>query len=152
MTFTYDFRPACLIAALALTPQVHAELLTSSASSAGSAASGSVSDSLSGLSGSSRDQKETAEGDYRITDVARATGRAGILRVTMQADGSQEGIVLDLPSAVMEQQGLGRGDLVRAERRVYGLEFARADTHEAFFLVLADDWHRELVPQPVASL
>ena len=39
------------------------------------------------------------------------------------------------------------GDIVHARNRPYGLEFARFNdekTREAFFLVLADDWHKEL--------
>ena len=30
-----------------------------------------------------------------------------------------------------------------------GLEFARAETREAFYLVLDDAWHREFDPRPV---
>lgn len=152
MNFPPGFRLACLVAVLGMSPHAYAESFASSASSAGSASSGSVSDSLSGSSGSSNDDEKTASGDYRITDVAQAPGRANFQRVTLQADGSQRRIVLDLPADVLVKQDLGRGDLVRAQRRVYGLEFARGDTREAFYLVLADDWHGELAARPVASL
>lgn len=153
MTFSYRLRFVFCTAVLPLASLAQAELLTSSASSAGSASSASVSDSLSGSSNSSRDTSKTADGDYRITDVSEVPGRTGIVRVNMQTDGSQEGrIVLDLPLAVLKNHGLGRGDLVRAKRRVYGLQFARASTREAFFLVLADDWHGELAPRPVVIL
>jgi hypothetical protein len=136
----------------------HAESFASSASSAGSASSGSVSDSLNGSSNSSKtDDDKKADGDYRITDVAEAPNRAGFRRITMQADGIpadnvQQRIVLDLPAAVLDKQGLGRGDLVRAQHRVYGFEFARTDTREAFYLVLADKWHAELTPRVVVGL
>ncbi|GKT02117.1 hypothetical protein AVKW3434_22030 [Acidovorax sp. SUPP3434] len=155
MTFPRTLRIACLLAPLCFTSHAQAELFASSASSAssaGSASSGSVSDSLSGSSDSGKGDEKKANGDYEITDVAQAPGRAGVLRVTMQAEESQEHIVLNLPASVFEKQRLGRGDVVRAERRVYGYEFARADTSEAFFLVLTDDWHGELAPRPVASL
>ncbi|MFJ5483675.1 hypothetical protein [Pectobacterium actinidiae] len=152
MTFHHGFRVACLLAAIGFASHAQAELFASSASSAGSASSGSVSDSLSGSSDSSDDDEKTADGNYRIIEIAQAPDRNGFLRVTMQADESRQHVVLDLPATVMEKQGLGRGDLVRAERRVYGFEFARGDTREAFYLVLADDWHDELATRPVASL
>ncbi|RDS87735.1 hypothetical protein [Pseudomonas fluorescens] len=155
MTFPPTIRLAFLVAAIGFAAHAQAELFassTSSASSAGSASSGSVSDSLSGSSDSSEEDKKISDGNYKISDVAQAPGRAGILRVKMQAEASQELIVLDLPASVIDKQGLGRGDIIRAEQRVYGYEFARADTREAFFLVLADDWHGELAPRPVASL
>ena len=123
-----------------------ADSLASSASSAGAAASGSVSASLKGSSNSVGDA--VADADYRITDVAAAPDRAGFVRVALQSDAQQQ-LVLELPAAVFGPQRLGVGDTVRAERRVYGVEFARGDTREAFFLVLADDWHEELAPRLV---
>jgi len=123
-----------------------ADSLASSASSAGSASSGSVSASLKGSSNSVGDA--VADADYRITDVAAAPDRAGFVRVALQSDAQQQ-LVLELPAAVFGPQRLGVGDTVRAERRVYGVEFARGDTREAFFLVLADDWHEELAPRLV---
>jgi hypothetical protein len=36
--------------------------------------------------------------------------------------------------------------VVTARHRPYGVEFARADTREPFFLLLADDWRHELDP------
>ncbi|QOK94632.1 hypothetical protein HF908_25190 (plasmid) [Ralstonia pseudosolanacearum] len=148
-------RLACLAAVTGVTFHTHAESFTSAASSAGSASSGSVSTSLNSSSHSSTDDEKTANGDYRIVDVAQAPDRADYLRVTMVADGAphqQQRIALDLPAAVFAKQGLGRGDLVRAEHRVYGFEFARQDTREAFYLVLADTWHDELAPRPVVNL
>ena len=142
-------RLACVAAALGATVLAHAESFTSSASSAGSASSGSVSDSLRGSSNSSTGNGKTADGDYRIIEVAKAPDRAGIARITMQADDPEQRIVLDLPRAIVEREGLARGDVVRTRTQVYGLEFARGDTKEAFYLVLADDWNRELEARPV---
>lgn len=149
MTFPVSLRLACLAAISGLAFTVHAESLPSSASSAGSASSGSVSASLHESSDSSSKDEKRADGDYRIIDVAEAPERADFRRVTMQADASQQRIVLDLPANILDKQGLGRGDLVYAQNRVYGLEFARSDTREAFYLVLADKWHEELTPRIV---
>lgn len=140
-------RLACAAAALLALP-AHAEGSASSASSAGSASSGSVSTSLKGSSNSVGDA--VTDADYRITDVAAADGREGFVRVAMQSDARQE-LVLELPAAVFTPQRLAVGDTIRAERRVYGVEFARGDTRQAFFLVLADDWHEELAPRLVGS-
>jgi len=149
MNFPVSLRLACLAAISSLAIQAHAESLPSSASSAGSASSGSVSASLHESSDSSSKDEKRADGDYRIIDVAEAPERADFRRVTMQADASQQRIVLDLPANILDKQGLGRGDLVYAQNRVYGLEFARSDTREAFYLVLADKWHEELTPRIV---
>ena len=154
MNFRLGLNLVCLIAATVVTPFAHAESFASSASSAGSASSGSVSDSLKGSSGSStdNDKEKTASGDYRITNIAEAPERPDFVRVTMQLDGSPEELKLDLPQIVFAKQGLGQGDIISAQHRVYGFEFARGDTREAFYLVLADNWHAELAARPVVEL
>jgi hypothetical protein len=154
MNFRFGLNLACLVAATVATPFAHAESFASSASSAGSASSGSVSDSLKGSSGSStdKDKEKTASGDYRITNVAEAPDRPDFVRVTMQLADSQQELKLDLPQAVFAKQGLGQGDIVSAQHRVYGFEFAHGDTHEPFYLVLADNWHDELAARPVVAL
>lgn len=150
MTLPVMLRAACLGAAISVTLLAHADSFTSSASSAGSASSGSVSGSLRGSSNSSTGGDKTADVDYRIIEVAKAPDRAGIARITLQADDPQQQVVLDLPQAIAEQQGLGRGDRVHARRHVYGFEFTRGDTREAFYLVLADDWYNDLAARPVS--
>jgi hypothetical protein len=142
---------ALLGAALAA-PPAWADSFASSASSAGSASSGSASDSIEGSSDSSSADKDVAEGDYRIIDVAEPAERPGMRRLTLRAtapDARQREFVLTLPVQALAQGGLAHGDVVSARYRPYGLEFARADTRQAFFLVLADDWHRELPSRPV---
>ena len=150
MTHPNLLRLACAAAVLGAAMFAHADSFTSSASSAGSASSGSVSDSLRGSSKSSTGGDKAAAGDYRIIEVAKAPDRAGIARITMQADDPQQRIVLDLPRETFAKQHLGRGDIVHAQHRVYGIEFARGDTREAFFLVLDDDWHGELAARPLS--
>lgn len=148
MTTSTILRSAILAAALGLAMHAHADS-TSSASSAGSASSGSVSDSLQGSSNSSTGDKRRADGNYQIIDIDHTPGRAGSTRVAMQAGDPQQRIVLDLPEAVFARQGLARGDFVHAKNRPYGIEFARADTREAFFLVLEDAVYKELAARKV---
>lgn len=150
MSLPFSFHRVCLAAALCAVVQAHAESFTSSALSAGSASSGSVSDSLHGSSKSSARDEKVADADYRITDVAKAPDRAGIARLTLQADDPQKSLVLDLPQAIVDARGLGRGDVVRAQRRVYGLELTRGAERETFYLVLADDWFSGLAARPVS--
>lgn len=150
MSVSRSLQLLCLAGVLAVCLPAGAESLASSASSAGSASSGSISDSLSGSSNSSNNDKKVANGPYRIIDVAATPERAGMARVTMlAADDTHNRVVLDLPQPTFDKQRLGAGDMVYAQNRAYGIEFARNDTGEAFFLVLADDWYRELASRPV---
>jgi hypothetical protein len=149
MTISTILRGALVVATLGLGMQAHADS-TSSASSAGSASSGSVSDSLAGSSNSSKGDDRRADGNYQIIDIDHTPGRAGSTRVAMQAGDPQQRIVLDLPEEVFAKQGLARGDFVHAQNRSYGLEFARADTREAFFLVLEDAVYKELAARKVS--
>jgi hypothetical protein len=150
----FSLRMATLaVVGLALAPPTWADSFASSASSAGSASSGSVSDSLEGSSNSSSRDRDVAEGDYRVIEVADVIDRPGMLRVTMQpardeSRGSE--VLLVVPERTLAQRAVRRGEVVRASHRPYGLEFAHADTREAFFLVLRDDWQRELDPRLVA--
>lgn len=143
---------ATLLCLALATTASRADSFTSSASSAGSASSGSVSDSIEASSDSSSDDDEVAEGDYRIIDIAPVAERPGVLRLKLQAagpEGRTREVRLRVPQQVLAQGRLVRGDVVTVSHRPYGLEFARADTREAFFLVLADDWQRELASHPV---
>ncbi|NRR32499.1 hypothetical protein HSX11_20225 [Oxalobacteraceae bacterium] len=141
-------RFACFAAALGLGLNAHAGS-ASSASSAGSDSSGSVSASLSGSSKSSGGDNKTANGPYQIIDIAQTPERAGMARITMQGEQPQQRIVLDLPKSTFDRQQLDKGDLVYAQNRAYGIEFARNDTRTAFYLVLADEWYGELAARPV---
>ena len=145
-------RLPCLLAALALPATVNASSFASSASDAGSASVGSISDSFEGSSNSSADDEaEFANGDYRVTEVAQAPQRADHVRLTLHSDEFERAFTLDLPAAVWTAQDLGPGDLVHAEPRPYGFEFARSDTREAFYLVLNEDWYGELAARPLGD-
>jgi hypothetical protein len=118
----------------------------SSASSEGSSTSvGSSSTSIETSSNSSSKADKVAEGDYRITEIAAAETQPGKLRVYLQpVDGGGGEFVLVLPQQAAQQGRLAKGDVVTAHRHAYGLQFAAGAPREAFFLVLHDDWYREL--------
>lgn len=122
----------------------------SSASSAGSASSGSVSDSLNASSNSSA-RTTTADGDYRVIEVAELAERPGMLQLTLRATEAGHELTLKLPRQAVAPRGIAAGDVVQVRGRDYGLEFARAGAsgREPFFLVLHDHWQRELAPRPV---
>jgi hypothetical protein len=132
---------------LAATAQ--ADSFASSAVGASSKSVGSVSDSLTGASNASSGGKHAA-GRYRVTDVADAGGDT--LRLTLQPEGDARpdaALQLTLPREALAARTVATGDVVQATPRPYGTEFAYADTRAAFFLVLEDDWHRELTARPV---
>ena len=143
-----------LLLALAALPALAGSLAGSSAaggSSASSAAS-SASESSKSSSNSSSKDNATAEGPYRIIEVAAVADRPGIVRLRLQAlaDAGPDGeFLLDLPRQTFDQSRLAPGGTVTARQRPYGLEFAQADSNKAFFLLLSDDWARELPSNPV---
>lgn len=143
-------RLACAsLIALGLTTPAAAESFASSASIASSASVGSLSDSITGSSNSSRggNQAVTA-GDYRIVEIAAVQARPGKLRLKLQGEDeplAEASFFLELPQLTFEREGLAEGRRVHVSERAYGLAFARAESpREAFFLVLADDWYRDL--------
>jgi hypothetical protein len=134
------------------------------ASSASSAASdsvttllGSVSNSLGRSSESSKGgDKTAAAGDYKIMAVGEVPDApVATLRLTLQAvadnkAGAEDELYLTLPRAAFEQARLRPGHIVTATPRPYGIEFSMAGSREAFFLVLHDEWYRDLQTQLVA--
>ena len=124
---------------------------TQSASSASSVASesvGSVSTSIEKSSASSSPGKRVAGGDYRIIHMAQAAERPGMWRLNLQAvagSGGQGEFFLYLPQAVLDKTpALAEGAVVTARERPYGLELSQGSRREAFFLVLDDEWQRDL--------
>jgi hypothetical protein len=129
-----------------------AEGVASSASSTASSAGSSASNSLEASSGSSSKGTTAAAGDYRVEAVTVAADRPGMVRLALTPandDGQRVPFVLVLPQRTAEQERLARGATVSVRERAYGFEFARADTRQAFYLVLADAWQRELDARPV---
>jgi hypothetical protein len=149
MTFT-TLRRALFLAtfAAACAAPACADSVASSASSAGSASSASISDSIGSSSNSSnrdRDRRVTA-GDYRVIDIAQAPAKADTTRLTLRPVGGDlaQEFTLDVPNRALAARAVGAGALVHVNERVYGYEFAYADTRQPFFLALQDDWYREL--------
>lgn len=152
--------PVASLALLMFSLLASATLPAVAASSASSQASGSSSTSVGSLSNSvgkssdssSGKDKEVAEGDYRVIEVADAADQPGKMRVTLQAtaDNSVGGeLLLTLPQGAVARGQLASGAVITAKRRAYGVEFAAGGAREPFFLVMRDDWFRELDSKPV---
>lgn len=142
-----------LAAAIGATPFARAASSTaSSASDSASSAASSTSNSIRRSSDGSSKATGVAQGDYRIIEVAAVAGEPTQQRLMLQAlaDNTEAGrFWLHLPQPVVARHALATGQVVSALHRPYGLEFAKADTREAFFLVLEDAWFRELPSRPV---
>ena len=120
-------------------------------SSAVVSASDSLSTSVDSISRSIKKSSDSSartvvgQGDYRVIQVAQAD--SGSQEVTLQAvagTGASGEFTLLMPDKAVQQGGVVVGQLVSARERPYGVEFARADTRAAFFLLLEDAWYREL--------
>ena len=141
-----------LLFCAAALPALAESSAASSASDSASTSVGSLSDSIKGSSNSSSNDK-VAQGDYRLVDVAAAPERPGFARLTLQAlqpgNAAPARFELWVPQQVLESHPLTAGETIAARQRPYGLEFANGQPRQAFFLVLADDWYRELQTRPV---
>lgn len=141
-----------LLGGAAALPVMAASSAASSASDSVSTSVGSVSDSIQKSSESSAGKNTVADGDYRVLDVAAVAERPGLVRIQLQAlaDATAEGgLYLFVPQATAAQGQLAVGQVVTARNHAYGVEFAKADTRQAFFLAMNDAWHRELKSNPV---
>ena len=122
--------------------------VSSAASDSASTSVGSSSTSIGKSSDSSSGKNDkVAAGDYQIVEVADAPARPGTVRLKLQGTGTgtAEGeFFLYLPRQAFDESHLATGHVVTAKPRPYGMEFARSQTREAFFLVLEDEWFREL--------
>jgi hypothetical protein len=142
--------PLALLAVALGTAAVPAQASSTAASSAsegGSASVGSVSTSFEKSSDSSSKKDKVAAGDYKVVDVAAVAERPGTVRLKLQpvADVNEDSaFFLYLPEQALAQSPVAVGQTVAARTRPYGVEFAKADTGRAFFLVLHDAWYREL--------
>jgi hypothetical protein len=137
-------------------PAVAASSAASSASESVATSVGSVSGSFQKSSDSSSKTTNVAAGDYRIVEVVAVAERPGTARLKLQALATPaEGSAADaefylyLPQVTVAGSGLAADQVVSARQRPYGVEFAAGPAREAFFLVLADDWYRELKSERV---
>lgn len=143
-----------LLLAAASAPALAESSVASSASQSLSTSVGSASTSIQKSSDSSSKDERVAQGDYKVIEMAEVAEQPGLLRVRLQAavpatTGKAGEFFLLLPRQAAENGRLAEGKLVTAQTRPYGLEFAATETRQAFFLVLDDDWHRELQSRPV---
>lgn len=135
----------CTGLALAAAGPVGATVTTSSAvSDSVDLSARSMSQSLQRSSDSSAG-RPLAQGDYRVTQLAQVAPE--LQEVTLQAvagTGARGELVLHMPERAVQAGGVAVGEVVRARARPYGYELARADTQQAFFLLLHDPWYKEL--------
>lgn len=132
---------------------------TSSASSATSTSVGSSSTSLNASSNSSSSKDKVAAGPYTVVAVLTLPDQPDALQLRLQqaalpTDQPAAEFTLTLPRVAAERAQLAPGQTVLAQHRPYGLAFARADASGRplpFFLVLEDNWHRELHNRPVGG-
>ncbi len=137
-----------LLLTLALPLHAHAESSASSAvSDSASSATSSASDSIGNSSKSSSGDKKVAAGEYRVLQLAAVPDHPGMLRAQLRNEAGE--FALTLPAVAAERGGLAEGGMVNVMARPYGYAFTRPGSEEAFFLVLDDDWHRELRSRPV---
>lgn len=152
-------RLALLLAVAAAAPAWAASSASSAVSDSITTSVGSISNSIqkSSDSSSGKDEK-TAEGDYKIIEVAAAPARPGTVRLKLQpvadgAPGASAGkgeFFLFMPQEAFEQSRLGPGHVVTAKPRPYGLQFTQAASQKVFFLVMDDEQYRELQTKVVS--
>ena len=146
-------RIAALALLASLLPAAHA------ASSAASSASDSVTTSVGSVSASfqrssdSSTNNKVADGEYKVIEMAAVPDEAGKVRMKLQAMAPTTGdkeFVLLLPQEAVERGHVRVGGVITARTHDYGYEFASLNDDKPFFLVLADEWFKELQSRPVA--
>ncbi len=153
---------ACAVLALGVAlclmalPAAAAGLSASSASESVGVSIGSLSGSVQKSSESSSRTTALAAGDYRIVEVVAVAEKPGTARLTLvaPADPASGGADADsffiyLPQAALAAGRVEAGQTVSLRQRDYGFELAGGPAREAFFLLLADDWYRELKSERV---
>ncbi|MBI2750942.1 MAG: hypothetical protein HYX43_16865 [Burkholderiales bacterium] len=130
--------------------------LSGSVSDSISTAVGSVSTSLKKSSQSSTKDNKVAEGDYKVMALTAEADQPGMVRMTLQAlavagreAGPDERFELILPQKTVALNQVVAGATVTARNRPYGMAFATGEPRQDFFLVMQDDWYRELPSKPV---
>lgn len=133
---------------------VSAQAGSSSASSAASDSVGSLSNSIQSSSTSSSTKDKVAQGQYKVIDMAEMTQQPNMIRVHLQAlaAAQTQEFFLILPRKAAERGQLVEGQIIEAQERPFGLAFATLNMNggaNPFFLVLDDEWYRELQSRPV---
>lgn len=78
-----------------------------------------------------------------------------MLRVHLHAVEGSDDFYLLLPQQAAQRGAVTPGQIITAQQRPYGIAFTAAQAgsakREPFFLVLEDDWYRELDSRPIAG-
>jgi hypothetical protein len=137
------------LALLGLVAALPARAESSAASSASDSLATSVGSSSTSIqkSSNSSSNDKVAAGEYRVIEMAAAG--PGQLRLRLQPLGAGAEFALLLPQKTAEQHALAVGQVVNVREREYGLEFATHEDRQAFYLVLADEWYRDLQTRAV---
>lgn len=138
-----------LVGTMACAPALAASSASSAASEGASTSVGSSSTSVQKSSKSSSKDDKVAAGDYRIVAMAETAAQPGKVRLTLRALQGEDEFFLVVSQEAATQGQLTTGGVVTAKARDYGTEFSAADTKQAFFLVLHDEWRQELRTRPV---
>ena len=111
-----------------------------------------ISDSLGKSSKGSSNAVKTAQGDYKITDIAAADGPHNRMKLALRAPGEdrEKDLYLYLPVDDYNRSNLGVGQIVKAVPQEYGVAFFQELTKQPFAVVLADNWIKDLNPNPVS--
>lgn len=151
---------AALLSSMISLPALADTTLSASVSDSISTAVGSVSTSLKKSSQSSTKDDKVAEGDYKVIEVTAEADQPGMVRLKLQALADAEpdahpdahpdsSFDLILPQKTVELNQVAKGAIVTARNRPYGMAFATGEARQDFFLVLQDQWFRELATRPV---
>ncbi len=145
---------ACSAPALAESLAGSASSAGVSASSAGSTSVKGSSDAISGSSDSSTGADDVAAGDYRLAAIESVADQAEWVNLKLEPlAGAQQAVdfKLKLPAATANREQLNAGDVIRVAHRPYGLEFTNDKTNAPFYLVLAEDWQRDMQSRVVTN-
>lgn len=143
---------AALLCGVLSQPALADTTLSGSVSDSISTAVGSVSTSLKKSSQSSTKDDKVAEGDYKVVALTAEAAQPGMVRMTLQAltpTTADGGFDLILPQKTVDLNHVATGAIVTARNRPYGVAFATGEARQDFFLVLQDEWFRELATRPV---
>jgi hypothetical protein len=133
-------------------PAAAGTTLSTSISDSVSTSVGSVSTSIKKASQSSTKDDKTAAGDYKVLEMAALDDQPGMTRLKLQATQGQAErgeFYLLLPQAALDKGQVREGAIVTAQPRPFGVAFAVGEPRQPFFLVMEDQWYRELASRPV---
>ena len=140
------------VGALSSQPAVADTTLSGSISDSISTSVGSVSTSIKKSSQSSTKDNKTAAGDYKVVEMAALDEQPGMTRLKLQATQGQserDEFYLLLPQKAVDNGQVREGSIVTAQPRPFGVAFAVGEPRQPFFLVMEDQWYRELASRPV---